>query len=56
MSMHWTTATVGLQAALFICAVGVPPKWAVDKFHNAGIPAARPYLGIREKDSSKDRE
>ncbi|OLP77600.1 hypothetical protein AK812_SmicGene42322 [Symbiodinium microadriaticum] len=44
------------KAALFICAVGVPPKWAVDKFHNAGIPAARPYLGIREKDSSKDRE
>ena len=27
-----------IQAALFICAVGVPPKWAVDKFHSAGIP------------------
>merc|ERR1712151_647952 len=26
------------KAALFICAVGVPPKWAVDKFHAAGIP------------------
>merc|ERR1712127_317310 len=26
------------KAALFICAVGVPPKWAVDKLHNAGIP------------------
>jgi len=26
------------KAALFICAVGVPPKWAVDKFHSAGIP------------------
>lgn len=26
------------KAALFICAVGVPPKWAVDKFHNVGIP------------------
>merc|ERR1712061_536712 len=26
------------KAALFICAVGVPPKWAVDKFHQAGIP------------------
>merc|ERR1712232_244297 len=26
------------RAALFICAVGVPPKWVVDKFHEAGIP------------------
>jgi len=26
------------KAALFICAVGVPPQWAVDKFHAAGIP------------------
>lgn len=26
------------KAALFICAVGVPPKWAVEKFHAAGIP------------------
>jgi len=28
------------KAALFICAVGVPPKWAVDKFHAAKIPVA----------------
>lgn len=26
------------KAALFICAVGVPPKWAVEKFHAAKIP------------------
>lgn len=26
------------KAALFICAVGVPPKWAVDKLHAANIP------------------
>ncbi|PFH49109.1 hypothetical protein AMATHDRAFT_148403 [Amanita thiersii Skay4041] len=26
------------KAALFVCAVGVPPKWAVDKLHEAGIP------------------
>merc|ERR1712232_1110681 len=26
------------KAALFVCAVGVPPKWAVDKLHGAGIP------------------
>lgn len=23
---------------LFVCAVGVPPKWLVDKFHGAGVP------------------
>lgn len=26
------------KAALFICAVGVPPQWAVDKLHAAKIP------------------
>merc|ERR1719410_1463354 len=26
------------KAALFICAVGVPPRWAVDKLHAAKIP------------------
>lgn len=26
------------KIALFVCAVGVPPKWAVDKLHAAGIP------------------
>ncbi|KAG6874299.1 hypothetical protein C0995_001524 [Termitomyces sp. Mi166 len=26
------------KASLFVCAVGVPPKWAVDKLHTAGIP------------------
>jgi len=26
------------KAALFVSAVGVPPKWAVDKLHSAGIP------------------
>ncbi|KAF9472776.1 NPD-domain-containing protein [Pholiota conissans] len=25
-------------ASLFVCAVGVPPVWAVDKLHAAGIP------------------
>ncbi len=24
-------------AKLFVCAVGVPPRWAVDKLHDAGI-------------------
>lgn len=26
------------KAALFVCAVGIPPKWAVEKMHAAGIP------------------
>mmetsp|Transcript_6485 Transcript_6485/g.7885 ORF Transcript_6485/g.7885 Transcript_6485/m.7885 type:complete len:373 (+) Transcript_6485:40-1158(+) len=26
------------KAAIFVCAVGVPPKWIVDKLHAAGIP------------------
>ena len=26
------------KASLFVCAVGVPPRWAVDKLHAAGIP------------------
>mmetsp|Transcript_13531 Transcript_13531/g.15414 ORF Transcript_13531/g.15414 Transcript_13531/m.15414 type:complete len:354 (+) Transcript_13531:82-1143(+) len=26
------------KAAIFVCAVGVPPKWCVDKLHGAGIP------------------
>ena len=26
------------KARLFVCAVGVPPKWVVDKLHAAGIP------------------
>ncbi|KAJ7929273.1 2-nitropropane dioxygenase [Mycena leptocephala] len=26
------------KASLFVCAVGVPPKWVVDKLHSAGIP------------------
>lgn len=26
------------KAALFVCAIGVPPKEVVDKLHKAGIP------------------
>jgi len=26
------------KAALFVCAIGVPPTWVVDKLHQAGIP------------------
>jgi len=26
------------KASLFVSAVGVPPRWVVEKFHAAGIP------------------
>ena len=29
------------KAALFVCAVGVPPKEVVDKLHAAGIPVMK---------------
>ena len=29
---------IEFKASLFVCAVGVPPAWAVDKLHKAGIP------------------
>lgn len=32
------------KASLFVCAVGVPPKWAVDKLHAAGIPLMKYVL------------
>jgi NAD(P)H-dependent flavin oxidoreductase YrpB (nitropropane dioxygenase family) len=32
------------KASLFVCAVGVPPKWAVDKLHAAGIPVMKYVL------------
>jgi hypothetical protein len=31
-------------AKLFVSAVGVPPRWAVDKLHKAGIPC----MNVRE--------
>ena len=30
-------------AKLFVSAVGVPPVWAVDKLHAAGIPVSAPH-------------
>ena len=32
-----TEVIIRNKAALFVCAVGVPPKWMVDKLHAAGI-------------------
>ena len=33
-----TDIIINEKAALFVSAVGVPPKWMVDKLHEAGIP------------------
>jgi len=40
------------KAALFICAVGVPPKWAVDKFHSAGIPVMNMIGAVKHVDKA----
>ena len=36
---------VRMGAKLFVSAVGVPPKYAVDKLHAAGIPVMNMTLG-----------
>lgn len=33
-----TDIVIKEKAAIFVCAVGVPPKWMVDKLHEASIP------------------
>lgn len=35
------------KATLFVSAVGVPPKWAVDKLHAAGIPVMNMIGSVR---------
>merc|ERR1712137_920304 len=40
------------KAALFICAVGVPPKWAVDKFHAAKIPVMNMIGAVKHVDKA----
>jgi NAD(P)H-dependent flavin oxidoreductase YrpB (nitropropane dioxygenase family) len=42
------------KAALFICAVGVPPKWAVDKFHAAGIPVMNMIGAVKHVSKALD--
>ncbi|KIK06627.1 hypothetical protein K443DRAFT_3080 [Laccaria amethystina LaAM-08-1] len=32
-------------ASLFVCAVGVPPKWVVNKLHDTGIPVMKTPQG-----------
>jgi len=40
------------KAALFICAVGVPPKWAVDKLHAAKIPIMNMIGAVKHADKA----
>jgi len=40
------------KAALFICAVGVPPKWAVDKLHAAKIPIMNMIGAVKHVDKA----
>jgi len=40
------------KAALFICAVGVPPKWAVDKLHEAKIPVMNMIGAVKHVDKA----
>lgn len=42
------------KAALFICAVGVPPKWAVDKFHANGIPVMNMIGAVKHVSKALD--
>lgn len=34
------------KVAVFVCAIGVPPKWVVDQLHAAGIPVMKYVLNI----------
>jgi len=38
---------VAEKAKLFICAVGVPPKWAMDKLHAGGVVVANMVGSVR---------
>jgi len=40
------------KAALFICAVGVPPNWAVDKLHEANIPVMNMIGAVKHVDKA----
>jgi NAD(P)H-dependent flavin oxidoreductase YrpB (nitropropane dioxygenase family) len=40
-------------AALFVSAVGVPPKQAVDKLHAAGIPVMK-YVCVSHLEAAID--
>lgn len=42
------------KVALFVCAIGVPPKWVVDKLHGAGIPVMNVRVPLFSPDAVLD--
>ncbi|CAJ1332794.1 unnamed protein product [Effrenium voratum] len=42
------------KAKLFICAVGVPPKWAVEKLHAGGVVIANMVGSVRNTEKALD--
>lgn len=44
---------ISSKAALFVSAVGVPPKAAVDKLHAAGIPVMKQVLSLNTVPNTK---
>eukprot|EP00931_Biecheleriopsis_adriatica_P090735 TRINITY_DN64669_c0_g1_i1.p1 TRINITY_DN64669_c0_g1~~TRINITY_DN64669_c0_g1_i1.p1 ORF type:complete len:354 (+),score=75.36 TRINITY_DN64669_c0_g1_i1:32-1093(+) len=43
---------VAEKAKIFICAVGVPPKWAVDKLHAGGVVVANMVGSVRNTEKA----
>lgn len=40
------------KAKIFICAVGVPPRWVVDKLHNGGVVVANMVGSVRNAEKA----
>merc|ERR1719421_2445133 len=43
---------VAEKAKLFICAIGVPPKWAVDKLHAGGVVIGNMVGSVRNAEKA----
>merc|ERR1712014_309651 len=43
---------VAEKAKIFICAVGVPPKWCVDKLHAGGVVVANMVGSVRNAEKA----
>lgn len=45
---------VAEKARLFICAIGVPPKWATDKLHAGGVVVANMVGSVRNAEKAME--
>merc|ERR1711966_561338 len=43
---------MGEKAKIFICAVGIPPKWAVDKLHAGGVVIGNMVGSVRNAEKA----